>query len=351
MLPSPFSKGINAIKNLFGNQNRQVTVIGGKPLTSSIPNYPYAGYQVKSGDTFDNIAANNGLTTAQVQQANNNMLVPPPAGRYINLPAEPNQFLNFNRPATQPTQAAPFMTYQQAQQAGRVPQQPGQNAPTGYGPYWQQNQPGVITPTQNTTPTGQAGIAQWQSEAHNVTTQFSSQAFPPSISAGAVQYIRNPETGRPLTSQELGLMGYTFNPATASYVFSGEGGGGGQGGGLLGGNTAGSLPDTDFTRTGFMQKYIQQGTPFVQQKRWDPKRKKYVPIGQLLNEGKLGLQGQWRWGNKIPGLGGRGGGRGGGGWQNRGGGGGGEEAPPEPPAGYSSTSTPGRQLNTNRRGG
>lgn len=48
--------------------------------------YNYDPYQVKSGDTFDSVASNYNITPADIQGANNGMLVPPPKGSYINLP-------------------------------------------------------------------------------------------------------------------------------------------------------------------------------------------------------------------------------------------------------------------------
>jgi hypothetical protein len=57
--------------------------------------------------------------------------------------------------------------------------------------------------------------------------------------------------------------------------------------------TAPGPRNTDFSKTRAAQYYAAAGTPFLQQQRWDPQRKKYVSVGKLLKQGKLDLQGNW----------------------------------------------------------
>ncbi len=54
--------------------------------------------------------------------------------------------------------------------------------------------------------------------------------------------------------------------------------------------TGQTINSTEFTSTGFYQKYQEQGTSFENQLRWDPERKKYVKIGRLINEGRLDVR-------------------------------------------------------------
>lgn len=72
-----------------------------------------------------------------------------------------------------------------------------------------------------------------------------------------------------------------------------------------GGFTNNDPKNTDYANTRAAQHYAAAGTPFLQQQRWDPQRRRYVSIGRLLRQGKLDLQGNWH-------RRGRGGGGGGG---------------------------------------
>lgn len=54
--------------------------------------------------------------------------------------------------------------------------------------------------------------------------------------------------------------------------------------------TGRTIADTEFTQTGFYQKYQEQGTSFENQLRWDPERKQYVKIGRLIAEGRLDVR-------------------------------------------------------------
>ena len=46
----------------------------------------------------------------------------------------------------------------------------------------------------------------------------------------------------------------------------------------------------EFMNTKFMQKNIENNTPFEKQLRWDPDRNKYVQFGKLIKEGRLNVK-------------------------------------------------------------
>lgn len=57
--------------------------------------------------------------------------------------------------------------------------------------------------------------------------------------------------------------------------------------------------NTDYANTATARYYEAAGTPFLQQQRWDPQRRRFVSIGRLLRQGKLDLKGNWhRRGNR-----------------------------------------------------
>jgi hypothetical protein len=60
-----------------------------------------------------------------------------------------------------------------------------------------------------------------------------------------------------------------------------------------GGFTPAKADNTDYANTAAARYYDAAGTPFLQQKRWDPQAKKYVSLGKLMKQGKLDLQGNW----------------------------------------------------------
>lgn len=51
--------------------------------------------------------------------------------------------------------------------------------------------------------------------------------------------------------------------------------------------------NSDYANTRAARYYAAAGTPFLQQRRWDPQARRYVSIGRLLRQGKLDLQGNW----------------------------------------------------------
>jgi hypothetical protein len=52
--------------------------------------------------------------------------------------------------------------------------------------------------------------------------------------------------------------------------------------------------NSDYANTRAAQEYAKNGTPFLDQMRWDPQRKKYVSLGRLIKQGKLDIRGNWR---------------------------------------------------------
>lgn len=75
-------------------------------------------------------------------------------------------------------------------------------------------------------------------------------------------------------------MGYTppdkterFGPAPGAYIPPPPGG-------------VTSAGNSDFANTGFMQYNAANNIPFERQLRWDPKKKKYITVGQWLKQGR-----------------------------------------------------------------
>lgn len=56
--------------------------------------------------------------------------------------------------------------------------------------------------------------------------------------------------------------------------------------------------NTDYANTAAAQYYKEQGTPFLEQKRWDPQRKKYISVGKWLKQSRRG--GRRRGGDDRP---------------------------------------------------
>jgi len=325
----------------FNNNNNQNWQ---KALNQNAPGgYPYDPYQVKQGDTFDNIAQNTGFDVPAIQQANGGMLVPPPKGSFINIPKlqtssnAPNQYLHF--PGVAPNQSsAPFYTQAQLPPGTRSvsPVRPSGITgvpPVGYGP--QQAQPqtppnlgtGVMPSGYGLSAAPPEYVAQVQA---NINQQVASGSMPGIVPLNTP--ILNPQTGQPVTPSQMVANGYTLNQQSGQWVLSGANttGPGTLPGGQGGASTAGS---TDFTNTGFMQNYIQKGTAFTEQKRWDPERKKFIKIGQLINEGRLDPRS-----SRLK-------------RSRRGGGGGGAQQQVAPAAPEGFRGGPTEQLNTNRGGG
>lgn len=139
--------------------------------------------------------------------------------------------------------------------------------------------------------------------ANNVLKQLSAGIDPPMIPASALSMIVNPQTGQPYTHDELTAFGYVLDPASQSYRKTGV-----PGSTVPGAAPAGSAPlgtpssaiqsgvvpaGSNFQRVKASENYgafVQQEQAFLNAKRWDPERKKYVKIGQLIKEGRLDVK-------------------------------------------------------------
>lgn len=238
----------------------QQQTIGGSSLANN-PQNPYGtsqpanvfngAYQVKAGDTFDNIAKQNNLTVPQVQQANNGMVVPPPKGSYINVP-------QYQSPTTVPT------TY------------PSQNP--YYGP--------APTPFGNTPPNSAYQKADYTDIIQN---QLAAGSPPATIPASL--NIINPVTGQPATPDDLIASGYTLDHKTNTWHFGGAGNG-----------TQTATGSGAFAGTQAAQYNAANNVAFTNQIRWY-KGKKYT-IGQLLRKGVLNIHSQdGKWHGKHGGGG------------------------------------------------
>jgi hypothetical protein len=268
----------------------------------ALPGYNYDPYQISVGDTWETIAAKNNISAADLQAANNGLMVPPPKGSYINLPRQ-----------------APLPSY----------------VPNAQAMDWIARQqpvpPRTVTPglgANSFTSGSQVNIAQLIPQ---LTQQLTSGALPP-IPVPATQRLINPETGLPITSQELERMGYQLDRRTQIWRHSSAPAGPG-----VSAETAVGTGSAEFMNTGFMRQYAEKGTEFMNQKRYY--KGKFVKIGDLVRRGLLDLRTgrtydqpmkRNRKGKLVP--------------KNKGGG-----QPAEQVLG--SGATPSQQLNTNQSGG
>jgi LysM repeat protein len=229
-------------------------------MQQGIPGYNFSPYQIQKGDTFEKIAQSNNMDPSHIQSANNGMLVPPPTGSFINIPKLAQaQADYYNKPKYYDSEkfGAPITS----------PQMAAAGNPSGY------------TTNSFTGPNGQVNTAELIANIQN------SPEAPTTVPAGVLSSLTI--NGAPATPQAMEANGYTFNQATQSWVLKGSqaalslGGGGGNGG------------SAEFNNTGFMQRYNALGTPFLEQKRWDPTTHKFVSIGKLLKQGKLDLKGHF----------------------------------------------------------
>lgn len=121
-----------------------------------------------------------------------------------------------------------------------------------------------------------------------VQQMLASGRDPQVISPSVASQMIDPNTGLPMTPQTFASLGYVQNPTTGMYEKGAEN--------TPTANTP-STPlsaaqggDTDYARTKSAQYYAAQGTAFTEQKRWDPDRRRYVKIGQLIREGRLDVR-------------------------------------------------------------
>lgn len=137
-------------------------------------------YQIKTSDTFENIAQQNNTTVQDLQAANNGMVVPPPKGSYINMPYKSS------------TPVVPGMNTQLQQNVSRGP---GSTSFTSGGSY-------NVNLTELTS---------------NITKQLQGGQLPTSIPFQASKQIVNPTTGKPFTDADFMASNYTYNNITQSW--------------------------------------------------------------------------------------------------------------------------------------
>lgn len=169
-------------------------------LQSSIPNYPYAPYQVSNSDTFESIAKNNNMSVPQIQQANNGMIVPPPSGSVINLPVAnvPKQYQLYAQTAQQ--------VARQNQQTVQPMNQNTYTPPNSQASAWLNAQ--APKPGGSFTSGSNVNTTELQAQ---ITTQLSNGQLPTSIPYQVSSKLINPLSGRPFTQAEYLASGMTYN--------------------------------------------------------------------------------------------------------------------------------------------
>ena len=239
-------------------------------------NYGYSPYQITQGDTFEALAKKNNMGVDQIQAANGGMMVPPPKGSFINIPQIAQaQADYYNHPAA--AQLSPDQHMQQLISQG-VP--PGIAAMVARA----QAEHAAKTPAGAGANYFNTGLAEMVANIQNSTEA------PTNVPAQILSQLTI--NGVPATPQSMQANGYEFNQATQSWVLKGSQ----AAQGML--TTGAGTGSAEFMNTGFMQRYAALGTPFLNQKRWDPSTKKFVSIGKLIRQGKLDLQGHTHRGKK-----------------------------------------------------
>lgn len=271
-----------------------------------------AYYQVQDGDTLETIASKNNTDVNTIQQLNN-ITTTPPTGSYVQSEKD--------GAAPQPYALGPGSQYYQSEKNGTPPQPyvPGEGsryyqsekhggfgegtAPVPpmtaaqaqqYGYY----APGTVQPPAQPTGTYfqsekgyEAGAGSPEQAAiQNTEAQFKSGQLPQAISSNTASQLTNPLTGKPYTAAELQAMGYTFNPASGNWELGGGGAGAGQFTPEMFSQIQSGIVQPGFQRIKASENYqgfLAQEAAFYNAKRWDPARKKFVPIRQLIREGKL----------------------------------------------------------------
>ena len=143
-------------------------------------------------------------------------------------------------------------------------------------------------PLYNNVPVaGQQQYQMSERSGFDVTTQVASQ-----LNAGQL-----PQTLTPQTIAQLTASGYDINQIVNFYQPDGQGSYKLNAQGIQAQTQAASQPSapsqnplSDPRNTKAYQYYAENNVSFVNQQRWDPQRKKYVKIGQLIKEGRLDVR-------------------------------------------------------------
>lgn len=169
------SAGLQAGTTFQNTQYSVPTQSIGTPQSGTVP----APYQIKTGDTFESIAAANGTTVPNLQKANSGMHIAPPKGSIINIPGQATVY----------------------QQGG----QPIAPVPIGTGSF---STGGQYAP--NLTET-----------SANINQQLQNGQLPATIPNAATKNVINPATGRPFTDADYRASGYTYNNQTQQWELGG----------------------------------------------------------------------------------------------------------------------------------
>ena len=283
------SNAANYLKDVFKNAPAQTPqqMNGSLPgMQQGIPGYANNPYQIQQGDTFETIASKNNTTAAALQAANNGMAVPPPKGSFIDIPKLAQaQADYYNHPA--PAQLSPDQHMQQLIRQG---------VPSGIAAMVVRAQADHAAATSaNPGMFRDRGVPL---DFYDVVKDIqNSPDAPTNVPANVLSALTI--NGQAATPQAMIDNGYTFNQATQSWVLGGSQAAQGQV------TTGAGTGSAEFMNTRFMQRYAALGTPFLQQKRWDPSTRKFVSIGKLIKQGKLDLQGHTHRGKKKHGGGGQ----------------------------------------------
>lgn len=226
---NPLKSAGEAIKSAYQDVTSYFRPINSTPPGDS--NQPEF-YQVQATDqSMSQVAENLGVPVSQLVQANNAKTLPP-KGSYIRLTPEEQRMVS---------QGFPLSAVQALRDRN-----------------------------QSAADRGDPAAQNLRNQATTISQQLSAGQLPESVPSAVVGFLRDAQ-GKPLTLQDFYAEGYTMNSA-----------------GVLVRNAAPSPNNADFRNT---QAYLANlNVPFLQQKRYDPKTKKYVKIGDLIRQGKLDIR-------------------------------------------------------------
>lgn len=263
-LPSPNSlkQSLGSFfRNLFkppAQENYQPTALKNQnynPFPGAPTPYSLESYQVKPNDNdLSQVANNLNVPLQQLVDNNNGSKTLPPTGSFISV-----------NPAVNPNQTGAPVTGSFISGSGQV-----NTSNAAMNQSFVSSQPtGTFAPT---------ATLKW--EVIGLQNGISRGQLPPTVTAAAAQQLINPNTGQTFTQQDWESEGYVRD-ANGNYAKPAS-------------TTPTATPaaPSAFSQTAAAQQYAAQNTAFTEQMRWDPKRGRYVKIGQLLREGKLNLYDQ-----------------------------------------------------------
>lgn len=96
----------------------------------------------------------------------------------------------------------------------------------------------------------------------------------------------NSEKGAPAVSKAYGTDDSWWRPATTQNTLAPAGPAGNPNNGFGGFENKGGSGNSEYANTAAAQYYAANNTPWLQQKRWSPEKKKYITIGQWLKQGR-----------------------------------------------------------------